>query len=189
MRALLISALGLTVVGCASEPAPPGRAGEPAPEARAGPSATAAVLGPEEGERLRFPDGRSALLKVTREGHGAERLLLGTESLPPGTAIPVHSHDGYEEALFVHEGRPRLTLGDSTVQAGPGTTVYVPPGTWHGVAGGASDSTTVLFVFPEPEIAGFFRAVGQADGEGAPRLSGEDWARILAQHRMRALTE
>ena len=49
------------------------------------------MLAPDVGERLDFFDGRHALLKVTAEGHGAQQLLLGTEALPPGTAIPVHS--------------------------------------------------------------------------------------------------
>ena len=153
------------------------------------PAATATILAPEEGERIQYPDGRHVHLKVTEEAHGAQQMLLGTEALPPGTAIPVHAHDGYEEVIFVHEGTPRLTLGDRTVEAEPGTIMYVPPGTWHGVAGHDADSTTILFIFPETTIAEFFRAVGQEEGEAPPELTGEDWVRIMEKHRMRARAE
>lgn len=184
--ACLWAACGVPAEEPAAEtPTPPAQTPAPQDEAPATPT----VLAPADGERLDFPDGRHALLKVTGEGQGAQHLMLGTEALPPGTAIPVHSHDGYEEVIFVHAGTPRLTLGDSTVVAEPGTVMYVPPGTWHGVEGAGADSTTILFIFPETDIADFFRAVGQAEGEAPPRLSGEDWARIMARHRMRSRAE
>lgn len=176
-------ALAFLWAACGDHPDPPITE---APATQEIPSSTATVLAPEEGERLQFFDGRHALLKVTRESNGAQQLLLGTEALPPGTAIPVHSHDGYEEVIFVHEGTPHLTLGDSKIKAEPGTVMYIPPGTWHGVEGGGSDSTTILFIFPETDIAEFFRAVGQGEGEEPPQLSGEDWARIMTKHQMRS---
>lgn len=139
-----------------------------------------------DGEKLLFPDGRYALLKVTPEATGSADLLLGSEILPPGTAIPVHSHEGYGEILMVHDGDAVFTLGDKTERARPGSVMYVPPGTWHGVANPEGEQTTIFFVFPDADMAEFFRTVGLSEGETPAPLTGEDWERILTKHRMRA---
>lgn len=108
------------------------------------------------------------------------------EVLPGGTQIPVHSHDRYEEIIFIHDGVTSLTLGDDVVTAEPGTTMHVAPGVWHGVANNSDEDAKMLFIFPEPKIAAFFREVGYSEGEEPPVLSAEDWDRIMTQHGMRA---
>lgn len=147
------------------------------------------VLAATEGEVLLFPDGRSANLKVTGDTAGSERLMVGTESIPHGTAIPVHSHDAYEEVIFVHQGNPELTLGSRKVRAEPGTLMFIPPGTWHGVKNDGEPDSTIVFIFPEPAIADFFREVGTKPGRPHRKLTGEDWERIMNQHRMRAFED
>lgn len=147
---------------------------------------TPTILQADEGEKLLMYGGRYVLLKATSDGVGAKELFMGSEALPPGSAIPVHSHDGYEEIIFIHEGNARLTLGDRTVEAEPGTTMFIPPGTWHGVEAHGDEQVTMLFIFPEPEIAEFFRRVGFKEGEAPPNLTAEDWAEIMEQHQMRA---
>lgn len=147
---------------------------------------TAQILAPNEGEEIFYEDGRSVLLKASPKGNGSQNLLFGTETLPKGTLIPVHSHDDHEEIIFIHEGNAFLTLGDKRVEAEPGTTMYIPPGTWHGVESADPKQTTMLFIFPRTEIADFFREVGYKKGEKPPKLTGEDWQRILKKHKMRA---
>ncbi len=147
---------------------------------------TPTVLHADEGEKLMMFGGRYVLLKATSDGAGAKELFMGSEALPPGSAIPVHSHDGYEEIIFIHEGNARLTLGDRTVDAEPGTTMFIPPGTWHGVEAHGNEQATMLFIFPEPEMAEFFRRVGFKEGEAPPELTAQDWAEIMEQHQMRA---
>lgn len=144
------------------------------------------ILRADEGEELLMYDGRRVVLKATADSVGAKKLLMGTEALPPGTAIPVHSHDGYEEIIFIHKGTAQLTLGAEQVVVGPGTTMFVPPGTWHGVAGHGDEEATMLFIFPEPAIADFFRRVGFKEGEVPPALTAEDWSEIMEKHQMRA---
>lgn len=72
------------------------------------------------------------------------------------------------------------------MDARPGTTVFIPPGTWHGVAAHGEDPTTMLFIFPEPDMAGFFRRVGHKAGEPPPELTPEDRAEIMERHQMRS---
>jgi uncharacterized RmlC-like cupin family protein len=145
-----------------------------------------AIIAPGEGERIYYPDGRHVNLIVTREDLGASQLILGSEDLPDGTAIPVHSHENYEEIIFIHKGNASLTLGDRVVTADAGTTMYIPPGTWHGVANASGADTTMMFIFPEPGVAEFFREVGHHEGGSPPELTPEDWGRIMEQHGMRA---
>ena len=144
------------------------------------------ILHANEGEKLLMDGGRYVILKATAEGAGSEKLFMGSEALPPGSYIPVHSHDGYEEIIFIHKGNVSLTLGDTTVEAGPGATMYVPAGTWHGVKAEGDDQATMLFIFPETDMAEFFRSVGHKEGEPPPQLGPDDWARIMEQHQMRA---
>lgn len=147
---------------------------------------TPTILGADEGEKLLMDEGRYVILKTTAEGQGAEDLLMGTEALPQGSAIPVHSHDGYEEIIFIHEGDVVLTLGDREIEASAGATMFVPPGTWHGVRASGPGQATMLFIFPEPHIAGFFRAVGHEEGQPPRQLTAEDWMHIMQEHQMRS---
>lgn len=183
MRAVTSIVLALALAGSASTAI----AQQPAQGEPAGTSApTPTILHADEGEKLRMSGGRHVILKATAEGTGARELFLGSEAIPPGGAIPVHSHDGYEEIIFIHEGDVRLTLGDRVVEAEPGTTMFVPPGTWHGVEAQGDAEATMLFIFPETDMAEFFRAVGYEEGGTPPELTAEDWGRIMEQHRMRS---
>lgn len=68
------------------------------------------------------------LLEGSRFGLDHLTLVLG-ETAPGGT-IPLHRH-AYEELFIVHGGRGTYTVGDATVEAGPGDVVLVPSGVSH----------------------------------------------------------
>lgn len=179
---LLLVLLVLTLSACGQPPASLAPNHEDSEDHRA----MASILRPDEGEKLHMHGERYVILKVSAEQNGARQLLMGTEALPPGSAIPVHSHDGYEEIIFIHQGDALVTVGDTQTRVEPGTTLYVPAGAWHGVASTGDSESTMLFIFPETEIAEFFRSVGYKEGETPPQLTPEDWAQIMQQHRMRA---
>lgn len=183
MRPVTSIVVALAITGSGSMAAAQQPADDPPAEATA---PTPTILHADEGEKLLMSGDRYVILKATAERTGTRELLLGSEALPPGSAIPVHSHDGYEEIIFIHEGTVRLTLGDRVVEAEPGTTMFVPPGTWHGVEAHGDAEATLLFIFPETDIAEFFRAVGYEEGGTPPELTPEDWARIMEQHQMRS---
>jgi mannose-6-phosphate isomerase-like protein (cupin superfamily) len=56
-----------------------------------------------------------------------------TEDLPPTGEILVHLHEREDELIFIRTGHGIATLGDRQVPVGPGATVYVPRGVWHGL--------------------------------------------------------
>jgi tetratricopeptide (TPR) repeat protein len=59
--------------------------------------------------------------------------------------------DGHEEMYVVLRGRATFTLGDDELDAGPGTLVYVRPGTRRGAIA-AEDGTFVLAVGAKPGV-------------------------------------
>jgi mannose-6-phosphate isomerase-like protein (cupin superfamily) len=64
--------------------------------------------------------------------------------------IEEHSEsDGHEEMYVVLRGRATFTLGDDEVDAGPGTLVYLEPGTRRGAIA-TEDGTAVLAVGGKP---------------------------------------
>ena len=62
--------------------------------------------------------------------HGLNHLMVIMGDSPPGSSIPLHSHN-YEEVFIVHSGRGTYTVGDTTIEAGPGDVVLIPSGAWH----------------------------------------------------------
>ncbi len=73
------------------------------------------------------PPGRFVL-----EGylHGLDHLTVIVGDSPPGSGIPLHSHE-YEEVFIVHGGRGSYTVGDTTIEAGAGDIVVIPSGVPH----------------------------------------------------------
>jgi mannose-6-phosphate isomerase-like protein (cupin superfamily) len=59
--------------------------------------------------------------------------------------------DGHEEMYVVLRGRAMFTLGDNELDAGPGTLVFVRPGTRRGAIA-AEDNTFVLAVGAKPGV-------------------------------------
>jgi quercetin dioxygenase-like cupin family protein len=61
---------------------------------------------------------------------GGEVLRVETRVDPTGGVTP-HAHPAMEERFTVHSGRMNFLSGRKWVEAGPGETVVVPPGTRH----------------------------------------------------------
>jgi mannose-6-phosphate isomerase-like protein (cupin superfamily) len=77
--------------------------------------------------------------------------------------------DGHEELYVVLRGRATFTLGDDEVDAGPGTLVFLRPGTRRGAIA-AEDDTFILAVGAKPGVVfepspweGVFAALSYAE--------------------------
>ena len=68
---------------------------------------------------------REFMLKVSPKNNGSQHLVLGTEELAPGAAIPKHRHLDQVEILLIQTGTAHVWLGDQErdVPCG-GTGVY-----------------------------------------------------------------
>jgi mannose-6-phosphate isomerase-like protein (cupin superfamily) len=93
--------------------------------------------------------------------------------------------DGHEEMYVVLRGRATFTLGDDEVDAGPGTLVFLRPGTRRGAIA-AEDDTFVLAVGAKPGVVfepspweGVFAALSYAE-QGNLELGRELIAEAIA---------
>jgi len=91
------------------------------------------ILHAEDGQHIPLAGGRELTIKVDSELTPSVRMSMVTEDLPPGAEILVHLHQREDEIIFIRMGRGIATLGDREVAVGPGATVYVPQGVWHGL--------------------------------------------------------
>ena len=104
-------------------------------------------------------------------------MAAGTQDLGTGAGIPLHKHDNSDEMLVVQKGSATAILGDTRKLAGPGSTVFIPRGVWHGVEPVKQDSQ-VLWVVSPPGLEGFFRDIS------AKQLTPAEMQDIARKHGM-----
>lgn len=76
-----------------------------------------------------------------------EKLMLAEFTLTAGTALPPHAHP-HEQITYVLSGTLRFTLGDATMELGPGDSCLSPSGVPHTAA--AITDVRVLDIFSPP---------------------------------------
>jgi quercetin dioxygenase-like cupin family protein len=106
---------------------------------------------------------------------------MGTQEMPPGSGIPVHKHDRTEEILHVSEGSGTLVLGDQRISVERDTTIWVPPGTWHGVENSDEHMHIIGFVSPAG-LDELFRGMFWKPGQPPKTLSPEEIRDLERQH-------
>src|SRR5262249_40884125 len=87
--------------------------------------AASLILEKQDGEhRIHRPAGTATgtapfILKFDPQNGGTKQLVMFTEELPPGAAIPRHKHPSSEEILILQTGRTRVHLGEIVKEVGP----------------------------------------------------------------------
>lgn len=92
--------------------------------------------------------GDNMTLRLTGEDTGGAFTLAEQNNLP-GVGIPLHQHANEDELFHIVEGSIAFTVGDQSVVANAGTTVFLPrnlPHSWKVV--GDTPAKTLLQVFP-----------------------------------------
>jgi len=112
----------------------------PAESAQTATPATGAIVHATDGQRIPLAGGREATIKFDSLLTPGLRMSMVTEDLPPHSEIRVHLHEREDEIIVIRMGHGIVTLGDREVPVGPGATVYVPQGVWHGLRN-TGDST------------------------------------------------
>ena len=64
---------------------------------------------------------------------GTENLSVTWVEGEPGSEQAVHSHEGREQVYVIVQGQGEMRVGDEVEEVGPGTLIYVPPGTGHSI--------------------------------------------------------
>ena len=184
-RALVIAMLSL-IIGTAACMRVDGQQA-----AKEGPAKGGFILQPEEGEVLGLggPPGGQVIIKVDPAKTGSPQMAMGIQYVEG--EIPLHQHEHEEEFLFVHTGHGVGVLGDQRVPVRAGTTIYVPPSTWHGFQNTADKASQIMWVLTpgsgeKTQLEHFFRAVGAPPETEAKSLTPEQFAGIMEKHGMKA---
>ncbi|HTD21200.1 MAG TPA: cupin domain-containing protein [Terriglobales bacterium] len=146
----------------------------PAPDG----SAKAVVLQKNEGElRTRRPrEGVSSpssdfLLKIGPKTNGSKHLLLFTEEVPPGAAIPKHKHHGEDEILLIQTGSAHVWLGDKQYDVQAGGLVFIPAETWISLKNTGKENISLVAIWNEPGFEEMLRCGSVPKGQVGELLS------------------
>jgi quercetin dioxygenase-like cupin family protein len=81
----------------------------------------------------------------------AEHLMIGLNCLEPEQIQKVHSHADQDKFYFVVEGSGSFTVGETVVEAGPGSVVWAEAGVPHGVENKGDERLVILMgIAPSP---------------------------------------
>lgn len=127
------------------------------------------ILAPDAGERLTYCERPLTLtLKVDSSNAPATTLLAGVGELRGDEGIG--RHRTADEVIYVTRGWGHAVVGTDTARLGPGSVLYVPPGTPHRlVSTGARPMTYFFALGPAASAAGFREAARRGcSGAAAP---------------------
>jgi quercetin dioxygenase-like cupin family protein len=77
-------------------------------------------------------------------------LFVGLNCFEPGQSQRVHTHAAADKIYVIVSGRARMTVGDETREAGPGTVVWAPADVPHGVAEALERTVMLVGIAPPP---------------------------------------
>lgn len=146
------------------------------------------ILEQQEGERrVHRPAGTSTgiapfILKIDPKNGGSKHLVMFTERLPAGGAIPRHKHPGSEEILVLQTGKSRVHLGDATKEVGQGATVFIPEDTWISLEVIGTEPVNLIAIFSAPGFEEYMRAISVREGEPNSPMSKQELDAVRARH-------
>jgi quercetin dioxygenase-like cupin family protein len=122
---------------------------------------------PEPGEA----DIRGFILKVTSKSNGSEHLVLGTEDMPPGAAIPTHKHLEQDEIVLIEKGTIHAHVGDQESDLHAGGMVFIPRRTWVSLKNTGTEPASITFLFSAPGFENHLRCESVPAGEKPTTIS------------------
>jgi quercetin dioxygenase-like cupin family protein len=175
----------LASASCSSAPAP---AAQPAAMSVAG---TPLILDAAAGERRVRRPGAAAvaalntpfIIKVDRRNGGSQDLVMGTEDIAPGQAIPPHRHLLADEIVFIHRGAGVAELGDQRREVGEGSTIYIPRNVRITLRNTGASPMSIAFTFSKPGFEELMRENSVLEGQPVVALSDSERVATRARHQ------
>src|SRR5262249_29559916 len=124
-----------------------------------------------------------------RRNGGSPDFFMGYEDIPPGGAIARHFHPHDDEILFVHRGSGRATLGSREVAVAAGATIYIPRTIRVSLKNTGTEPLTIVFIFPRPDMADYFRDGSVPEGKQAMPFTPEEFTAFRERHRAHIVFE
>jgi quercetin dioxygenase-like cupin family protein len=112
---------------------------------------------------------RGSWLKYLMTGKDSKNCSLFEFQAAPGFDTGRHYHTVLEEFFFVIDGELDLSSGDQVIHAGPGTFLFVAPGTPHSIANpGTKPARLLMGCLPAGHENYFDELAAILEQEGAP---------------------
>lgn len=99
-------------------------------------------------------------VRLTPEPIEGQTFVMGTTSFPPGTRIPLHSHNTIEQVTVV-EGTGLAEINGETKPVEPYDTTQIPPGEFHRFINTGSGNMRILWVYGSTEVTRTFADTGE----------------------------
>ena len=103
--------------------------------------------------------GRFRIL-VDEKMCGARNYAMLLNTQPAGAVGQPHRHEDAEHSWFILEGTGTVTVGDESFRIGPNMTVYIPPGTMHGIVTDEGSELRYIVIYSPPGPERNLRAKG-----------------------------
>ena len=111
------------------------------------PSLNATIVTISEGRTVK-QDGKSSILLIEPTRVGARTIGLGIACYEmKGISGTPHSHQNFEQVIYVLSGHGIYVVDGDEAVVGPGCAVYVPPEAKHQMRNSGSESLQFLFIF------------------------------------------
>lgn len=114
----------------------------------------------DDGERIELGPNEVVIRLSAVDTEGAFSLCEYTAP-PDGPSPPLHIHQGTDEVLYVLDGEIECRVGDETVTAGAGETVWIPRGTTHTFSVAGSRPAWLLLWYSPGGFEGYFEEMGE----------------------------
>jgi quercetin dioxygenase-like cupin family protein len=151
--------------------------------AQTNPESTGLLLLAEEGERMVRRWGLPMTIKVDPVNGGSQHLVVGTEDLPPGQAIPVHKHAHCDEVVVILQGTGTATLGERRRVVTPGAMLFIPQDEWVGLKNTGQETMRVVFIFSALGYDQYLRATSVPEGQAGVPFSPPELAEVRQKYR------
>jgi len=86
-------------------------------------------------------------LKVTPKSNGSKHLVLMTEDLIPGDAIPMHKHLEQDEIVLIEKGIVHAHVGDHERDLHAGGMAFIPARTWVSFKNTGKETVSLGHIF------------------------------------------
>jgi len=90
------------------------------------------------------------ILKVSPKNNGSQHLVLMTEDMAPGGAIPTHKHLQQDEIVLIEKGTIHAHVGDQERDLHAGGMVFIPAFTWVSLKNTGSETASLVGIFSAP---------------------------------------